>query len=163
MLKKIFLLFRKAEGFTLLEILLVGAIILIIVGILVPRLDTGLTIQQLNNDAKSLASNLNLARHYALSQRAGYRSYGLIFYSDYYRVVPYDASGTPLTPVIVPASTNSSGDIPLANNISLTSGPTTIIFDYRGTITADTQYVLSNNNNATKTITINQLGKISVS
>lgn len=144
------------RGFTLLEFLIVIAIILIIAGIVAPRFDFGLRSQRLEADSKELASNVTLAQQYAIGQKKSHRYYGVVFYNGGYRIVPYSDPDTPLGPVFVPSS-NVNGDIPFSEGISI-SGAEDIIFDSRGStlLPNDIQIVLSIDS-ATKTITITHL------
>ena len=148
-------------GFTLIELLIVIAVIIILSGIVVPRLDTGLKIQNLKSDTKKLASNIALAQNYAVAQTNDYPSYGVSFYDNGYsdkgyRIIPYDINSNPNPAVTVPSSVNIQGDIPFSNGVSVL-GPD-IIFNSKGSILSgnDIQIVLSSGS-STRTITITHL------
>lgn len=144
------------RGFTLVELLITIAIILIISGIVAPRFDFGFKNQRLEADSKKLASNITLAQQYAMGQKNGHRYYGIGFYNSGYRIISYSDPDTPIGPVFVPSS-NVNGDIPFSEGISI-SGAEDIIFDFRGStlLPSDIQIVLSIDS-ATKTITITHL------
>ena len=152
---------RKSRGFTLAELLITVAILLIIAGLIVPRLDFGFKKQKLEADASKLASNITLARQYALGQKDKHSSYGLYFYNGGYRVAPYDnVGGGWLAPAVVPSSVNPDGDIEFEEGITV-SGSQDIIFDFKGAL-AEEVSVTVENNSATKTITASPLGRVTV-
>lgn len=148
---------RKLYGFTLMELLLALAIILIIAGAIAPRLDFGFQKHRLDADIKKLASNIELARQYAISQRDSCRYYGIVFYKNYYRIIQYDDEKNPKSPVVAPTSVNTNGDIPLSKGVSA-SGAKDVIFDSRGSISGagDIQIILQNNAGK-RTITVKGL------
>lgn len=147
----------KVKGFTLVELLIVISVILIISGVLVPRLLITSSRHNLDNDTKLLVSNLHLARQYAIAQRKNYRYYGISFYPGYYQLSAFSATGSTLAVVVVPGSENSTGKIFFSSGTKITSGPKTVIFDFRGSTTAATIKV--NNKLLSKTITITSLGQ----
>jgi len=150
----------KVKGFTLVELLIVIAIIFVLAGALTPRLATNSNKRNLDNDTKLLVSNLHLARQYAIAQRKGYRYYGLSFYSGYYQLSPFSATGSALAAVVVPGSKHSTGKILFNSGTKLTSGPKTAIFDFRGATAAATIKV--NNKGLSKTINITDLGQTTI-
>jgi type II secretion system protein H len=153
--------FLSLTGFTLIELLIVIAIALIIAGAVVPHLDTSLTNKRLEIDAKKLASNISLAQQYAMGQKDGSRSYGIIFYEKGYRLIPYDSKGDPLSPVIVPSCVNANGDIPFSKGITL-GDKENIIFNFKGSITNEVNVVLDAGD-VSKTITVAKLtGTVSI-
>lgn len=148
---------KKEKGFTLLELLVTIVIILILSGIVVPRLDTGFKNQRLDSDAKKLASNLTLAQNYAIGQRGGHRYYGISFYNGYYRIIPYDDEIVPLNAVAAPSSVNANGDIVFSDGITKSSGPQSVIFRFDGSLNADYAPLVLTNNYSTKTLTFTRL------
>ena len=153
---------KNSQGFTLAELLITIAVLLIIAGLVVPRLDFGFEKQKLESDAGKLASNITLARQYALGQKGQNRFYGVYFNSGGYRIAPYDDDGaTWLAPVVVPSSVNPDGDILFEDGITV-SNPQDIIFDFRGAVTGAVSPVTLHYDSATKTITVSPLGRVTV-
>lgn len=151
---------RSARGFTLIELITVIAIILIIVGIITPRLSTSFKNQRLDSDAKKLASNLALAQNYAIGQKDGYRYYGVTFDTDKYWIIPYDDDNNNLNPlpaVFVPSSVNINGDILFSEGISKSSGPDIVIFKFNGSLNANYSAIVLTNGYSNKTITFTSL------
>lgn len=148
---------KNSPGLTFIEILVVIAIIVLLSAIITPRLNIALRQDNLENDAKKLASNIGLAQQYALGQRDGYRYYGLVFYNGGYWIKPYNNPSEPENPIVVPSSINESGDILFSSGTTI-SGAQDIIFDFTGSalLDADIQITLTNDSNA-KTITVTHL------
>lgn len=147
---------KNITGFTLMELLLVIAVIMIIAGGAVSRLSTGFGGQRLDIDIKKLASNIGLAQQYAMGQKDEFPSYGITFYSGGYRVVSDDGKGKS-TPVVVPSSVNTNGDIPFSDGVSAKS-PKDITFNSKGSITTgqDIEIILTNGS-TDRRITVTQL------
>lgn len=148
---------RSARGFTLIELIAVIAIILILVGIVAPRLSTSFRNQRLDSDAKRLVSNLVLAQNYAIGQKDGHRYYGVTFYNAGYRIIPYDDPSIPLPAVVVPSSININGDIPFSEGITKRSGPNKIVFKFNGSLNAVYGQIKLTNGYSTKIITFTKL------
>lgn len=142
----------KKHGFTLMELLITIAVILILAGMLVPRLDMGFGRQKFEADLNKLVSNIALAQQYAMGQKDGHRYYGISFYTGGYRIIPYDDPKIPLAPVFAPSSVNTNGDIPFSEGISV-SGGKNIVFDSRGSLLSNNDIQISMNSKNRITIT----------
>jgi prepilin-type N-terminal cleavage/methylation domain-containing protein len=148
-------------GFTLVELLIVIAIILFTAGAIAPRLDSSLKSRRLILDTKKLASNISLAQTYAMGQKDGFRSYGVVFYDGGYRIIPHDEHGNPMPPVIAPSCINLNGDVVFSKGVALISGGN-IIFDYKGSISNDFKLILGVDSYSKKVVVSKITGIVSI-
>lgn len=92
---------RRLRGFTLLELVVVTAIIAIVLAMVVPQLSAGGRWRDLNREADSLAARIRVAQDVAMLEG---REFGIAFTEDGYRFVWWDAAASRFRAVRDPAA-----------------------------------------------------------
>lgn len=116
---------KALSGFTLLELIMCMAIMVIMAGMLVSLKSPFQHRQQLEHSAIKLMSDLRLAHYYSFMTRGGYKFYGIRFYSnlgedldrDGYKLVYYNSTDpiNQTAPVNLNAFTVTKGSVAADN------------------------------------------------
>jgi Tfp pilus assembly protein FimT len=144
---------RRQAGFTIVETLVVAGLAGIVAMIGVPRIPRMVAVYDTANTASQIALDLRLARERALTTNARARlNIGSTAYTPQ-RESP-SGSGTYI----------SDGAVQnLPNGITVTTNPSTPIFDARGLTAQAYTVTVTNAYGDTKTITVTVIGRINVS
>jgi prepilin-type N-terminal cleavage/methylation domain-containing protein len=138
----------KKTGFTLIEIILVIALVSITVGLTLPYMASYMSRQQLDATTEEIIGNLRRAQNKAIINEAN-TQWGISWHDSYYTLIKYP-----------------SGDewetITLPDNIII-SGSNVVFEKLTGQSSADTTITISHVSlNESKEININEEGKIQI-
>lgn len=137
---------HENEGFTLIEILTVIAIIAVVAGIILPSVTSWLPKYRLRSGAEEIHSTLQLARLGAIKQNTT-------------ATVSFDTTLHSFR-AAVDGETIKSGKLPAGITIDAITSPSSLVqFDSRGLANASTGDILvKNTQGGTKTISVNIVG-----
>ena len=143
----------KRDGFTIVELVVVAGLAGIVAAIAVPRVPRMVAVYDAANMASQIALDLRLARERAVTTNAKAR---LSFSTTAYQPQRESPAGSG-TYISDGAQQN------LANGITVTTNPSTPIFDSRGLTTQAYTLTITNAYGDSKTITVSVIGRINVS
>ncbi len=140
------------HGFTVIELMVVLAVAVIVMGVALPNMMSWLPTYRLSAGARQLAGDLQLARMKAISQNTKYR---LKFTTANSYEFEKESGGTFST---------ESGPFSLPDGITVTGTTpfTTSEFQARGTVNAGGVITLKNINNLEKTVQVNIVGRVAI-
>ena len=140
------------HGFTVIELMVVLAVAVIVMGVALPNMMSWLPTYRLSAGARQLAGDLQLARMKAISQNTKYR---LKFTTANFYEFEKESGGTFST---------ESGPFSLPDGITVTGTTpfTTSEFQARGTVNAGGVITLKNINNLEKTVQVNIVGRVAI-
>ncbi len=140
------------HGFTVIELMVVLAVAVIVMGVALPNMMSWLPTYRLSAGARQLAGDLQLARMKAISQNTKYR---LKFATANSYEFEKESGGTFST---------ESGPFSLPDGITITGTTpfTTSEFQARGTVNAGGVITLKNINNLEKTVQVNIVGRVAI-
>jgi prepilin-type N-terminal cleavage/methylation domain-containing protein len=140
------------HGFTVIELMVVLAVAVIVMGVALPNMMSWLPTYRLSAGARQLAGDLQLARMKAISQNTKYR---LRFTTATSYEFEKESGGTFST---------ESGPFSLPDGITVTGTTpfTTSEFQARGTVNAGGVITLKNINNLEKTVQVNIVGRVAI-
>ena len=144
---------RGQDGFTIVELVVVAGLAGIVAAIAVPRVPRMVAVYDAANMASQIALDLRLARERAVTTNAKAR---LSFSTTAYQPQRESPAGSG-TYISDGAQQN------LANGITVTTNPSTPIFDSRGLTTQAYTLTITNAYGDSKTITVSVIGRINVS
>ncbi len=141
------------HGFTVIELMVVLAVALIVMGVALPNMVSWLPTYRLSAGARQLAGDLQLARMKAISQNTKYRlNFGILPSTSY--TIEKDDGGF----------ATESGPFSLPDGITVTTAALSE-FQARGTVKTGTDgdIILENSNgDAPKTVRISIVGRVSI-
>ena len=139
------------HGFTVIELMVVLAVAVIVMGVALPNMMSWLPTYRLSAGARQLAGNLQLARMKAISQNTKYRlNFGVLPSTSY--TFEKDDGGF----------ATESGPFSLPNGITVTVVSATSEFQARGTVNAASGITLQNINSLTKQVQISIVGRVAI-
>ena len=139
------------HGFTVIELMVVLAVALIVMGVALPNMMSWLPTYRLSAGARQLAGDLQLARMKAISQNTKYRlSFGVLPSTSY--TFEKDDGGF----------ATESGPFSLPDGIEVTMISATSEFQPRGTANTPSTITLQNGNGDTKEINIALVGRVKI-
>ena len=143
---------RRTRGYSLLELLIASAILGSLLALGVPQLSRMRAPYAADGAAKRIKADLQMARQQAIARNVRYRvNFGTTSYTVEREVAPGNfAAATAL--------------MKLPTGTSLTApNPSNPIFDTRGMLVGNVTLTVTTTNATTRTITINVLGKTTIS
>jgi prepilin-type N-terminal cleavage/methylation domain-containing protein len=160
----------SSGGFSLIELMVVVAIVLVMLKISMPIINSTMSAMHLGSAASSLAAGIQSARYQAISNGC---PMSITASTGSYQLAAESIAGTP--PTCTTTFVNVPGDMGLVqyatSDISLTSGTTTLYLNPNGTVTAiatggvPTSFGLvlkPSNGTATKTVNVSGVGNVKV-
>lgn len=141
---------QAVSGFTVLELMVAIGIAMVVLAIAVPSFITWLPTLRLSSAARQVATDLQVARMKAISQNTKYRMNFVTTTS--YRIEKYDGT----------VFNAESGPFALPDGITTTAGALASEFQPRGTANTTTTVTLQNVSNATKTVQIAVVGRVTI-
>ena len=160
----------SSRGFSLIELMVVVAIVLVMLKISMPIVNSSMRAMHLGSAASSLAAGIQNARYQAISNGC---PMSITVSTGSYQLAAESITGTP--PTCTTTFVNVPGDMGLiqyaTSDISLTSGTTTLYLNPNGTVTTvATGGVPTNfslvltpaNGTATKTVNVSGVGNVKV-
>ncbi len=139
------------HGFTVIELMVVLAVAVIVMGVALPNMMSWLPTYRLSAGARQLAGNLQLARMKAISQNTKYRlNFGVLPSTSY--TFEKDDGGF----------ATESGPFSLPNGITVTVVSATSEFQARGTVNTASVITLQNINSLTKQVQISIVGRVAI-
>ncbi len=140
------------HGFTVIELIVVLAVALIVMGIALPNMVSWLPTYRLSAGARQLAGDLQLARMKAISQNTKYRlKFPTATTYEFWK----ESGGT---------FNKESGPFGLPNGITVTAATpfNTSEFQSRGTVNTAGSITLQNTNSLTKQVQISIVGRVAI-
>ena len=154
---------RDCRGWTLLELMVVVAILGVLVKISLPTIQNTILAYRLGAAASSVASAIQKTRYQAIMTGCSY-TIAFTSGSTTYQVQSQAISGTP--PACAGSFTNVGAAIPWTTGGGISLNPsTTLQFNPNGIVTATTgtlSLTLSNGSASTRTITVSGVGNVKV-
>ncbi len=139
------------HGFTVIELIVVLAVALIVMGVALPNMISWLPNYRLSSGARQVAGDLQLARMKAISQNTKYRlNFGVLPSTSY--TFEKDDGGF----------ATESGPFSLPDGITVTVVSATSEFQARGTVDAASVITLQNINSLTKQVQISIVGRVAI-
>lgn len=139
------------HGFTVIELMVVLAVALIVMGVALPNMVSWLPTYRLSAGARQLAGDLQLARMKAISQNTKYRlNFGVLPSTSY--TFEKDDGGF----------ATESGPFSLPNGITVTVVSATSEFQSRGTVNTAGSITLQNTNSLIKQVQISIVGRVAI-
>ena len=139
------------HGFTVIELMVVLAVAVIVMGVALPNMMSWLPTYRLSAGPRQLAGNLQLARMNAISQNTKYRlNFGVLPSTSY--TFEKDDGGF----------ATESGPFSLPNGITVTVVSATSEFQARGTVNTASVITLQNINSLTKQVQISIVGRVAI-
>ena len=139
------------HGFTVIELIVVLAVALIVMGVALPNMVSWLPTYRLSAGARQLAGDLQLARMKAISQNTKYRlNFGVLPSTSY--TFEKDNGGF----------ATESGPFSLPNGITVTVVSATSEFQSRGTVNTAGSITLQNTNSLIKQVQISIVGRVAI-
>ena len=139
------------RGFTVIELIVVLAVALIVMGVALPNMISWLPNYRLSSGARQVAGDLQLARMKAISQNTKYRLiFGSLPSTSY--TIEKDNGGF----------ATESGPFSLPDGITVTVVSATSEFQARGTVNAASVITLQNINSLTKQVQISIVGRVAI-
>jgi len=139
------------HGFTVIELIVVLAVALIVMGVALPNMISWLPNYRLSSGARQVAGDLQLARMKAISQNTKYR---LRFTDDNTYEFWKDDGGW--------AKESGGFDLPDGITVTNTVPFDTSEFQARGTVNAASVITLQNINSLTKQVQISIVGRVAI-
>ena len=139
---------RNEAGLTLVETLIITAIIAIVALISVPNISNWISSYRLTRDTQNLSSEMAIARARAVSERTSI-SFSIVTGSGYAATYQYTPDG-------------QLNHCARSITISSVSGDNPIIFNSRGMASNDTTVNFANEKGKTKSVNVNVAGRIKV-
>ncbi len=139
------------RGFTVIELIVVLAVALIVMGVALPNMISWLPNYRLSSGARQVAGDLQLARMKAISQNTKYRLiFGSLPSTSY--TIEKDNGGF----------ATESGPFSLPDGITVTVVSATSEFQARGTVNAASVITLQNITSLTKQVQISIVGRVAI-
>ncbi len=139
------------HGFTVIELMVVLAVAVIVMGVALPNMMSWLPTYRLSAGARQLAGDLQLARMKAISQNTKYRlNFGVLPSTSY--TFEKDNGGF----------ATESGPFSLPDGITVTVVSATSEFQSRGTVNTAGSITLQNTNSLTKQVQISIVGRVAI-
>jgi type IV fimbrial biogenesis protein FimT len=148
---------RRAAGFTLIELIVVVAMIGILAVLATPTLISYWRSSTTASGANELATMLNRARQLAI---AGNQNYCAELSGTNVRYRQGSSAACAGGAIWVGTGTRSDGTIPLANNLTVTGGP--VVFTSLGAAALAGTFTVTNPNGGTRSVVVAASGRVSV-
>jgi len=139
---------RNDAGVTLMEIMIIVAIMAILAVVSVPNISRWISSQRLSSTAQQIASEMQIARAKAVSERQNI-NFTIVTGMGFYASYQYSPGGQ------LKHCTHSV-------TISGVSGDNPIVFNSRGMASNDTNVSLINEKGMTKAVSVNVAGRVEV-
>ena len=139
---------RNDAGVTLMEIMIIVAIMAILTMVSVPNISRWISSHRLSSTAQQIASEMQLARAKAVSERQNI-NFAIVTGMGFYATYQYSPGGQ------LKHCTHSV-------TISGVSGDNPIVFNSRGMASNDTNISLINEKGMTKAVNVNVAGRVVV-
>ncbi len=142
---------QSDHGFTVMELVVVVAVAMIVMGVALPNLLSWLPTYRLSSGTRQVAGDLQLARMKAISQNAKFRLiFGTLPATSY--TFEKDDGGF----------ATESGPFSLPDGITVTAVSATPEFQPRGTVNTAGLITLQNSNGLTKQVQITIVGRVAI-